>query len=107
MLDWDATSLPLALVLPYHSTPASATINLRFNGGGHLNHDLFWKVLAPPKDWQPPSGALEQARGWAARGRAGRERACGGPVAVLCCPLPAVLPGPCAPSACPLPGASR
>jgi len=32
---------------------------LRFNGGGHLNHTLFWENLCPEK--KTPSGALEAA----------------------------------------------
>lgn len=32
---------------------------LKFNGGGHLNHTLFWENLSPSKT--SPSGALETA----------------------------------------------
>lgn len=32
---------------------------LKFNGGGHLNHTLFWENLSPEKS--APSGALEAA----------------------------------------------
>ncbi|KAL4858516.1 Superoxide dismutase [Mn] 1 [Chlorella vulgaris] len=34
---------------------------IKFNGGGHLNHSAFWNMLCPEKEYQPPSGALEQA----------------------------------------------
>eukprot|EP00898_Chlorokybus_atmophyticus_P001411 jgi/Chlat1/2270/Chrsp17S08728 len=36
---------------------------LRFNGGGHANHTLFWSNLAPKKEGggEPPSGALAEA----------------------------------------------
>jgi superoxide dismutase, Fe-Mn family len=32
---------------------------LKFNGGGHINHSIFWTNLAPPKlgGGEPPSGA--------------------------------------------------
>ncbi len=34
---------------------------IRFNGGGHINHSLFWTILAPPqKDPQEPKGALAE-----------------------------------------------
>lgn len=31
---------------------------INFNGGGHINHDIFWTNLAPEKDCRPPSGDL-------------------------------------------------
>ncbi|KAK9808096.1 hypothetical protein WJX73_004762 [Symbiochloris irregularis] len=34
---------------------------LKFNGGGHVNHSLFWQNLTPEKDYKPPSGDLESA----------------------------------------------
>lgn len=36
---------------------------INFNGGGHLNHTLFWENLAPKKQGggEPPRGALEKA----------------------------------------------
>lgn len=30
----------------------------QFNGGGHVNHSIFWTNMAPPKDCSPPEGAL-------------------------------------------------
>eukprot|EP00158_Paraphelidium_tribonemae_P000992 Partr_v1_DN23817_c1_g1_i1_m63685 putative Destroys radicals which are normally produced within the cells and which are toxic to biological systems (By similarity) len=34
---------------------------LNFNGGGHINHSIFWTNLCPPKQFQPPTGPLSQA----------------------------------------------
>eukprot|EP00798_Chlamydomonas_sp_ICE-L_P006807 gene6807-30779_t len=31
---------------------------IKFNGGGHINHAIFWTNLCPPKDFKPPSGDL-------------------------------------------------
>mmetsp|Transcript_10544 Transcript_10544/g.38792 ORF Transcript_10544/g.38792 Transcript_10544/m.38792 type:complete len:226 (+) Transcript_10544:50-727(+) len=34
---------------------------LNFNGGGHVNHSIFWTNLTPVKDFTPPEGALLDA----------------------------------------------
>ncbi|MBP9842284.1 MAG: superoxide dismutase [Simkaniaceae bacterium] len=36
---------------------------LKFNGGGHINHSIFWTNLAPVSKGggEPPAGALKQA----------------------------------------------
>ena len=31
---------------------------LRFNGGGHINHSIFWENLCPEKDSGEPEGEL-------------------------------------------------
>jgi len=35
--------------------------SIRNNGGGHYNHDLFWRLMAPPGKGGEPSRALLQA----------------------------------------------
>ena len=50
-----------------HANDIAAQIALKplinFNGGGHLNHTLFWENLAPKSSGggEPPSGALAKA----------------------------------------------
>ncbi len=34
---------------------------IRFNGGGHINHSIFWTNLCPKAQFVPPSGALLKA----------------------------------------------
>ena len=34
---------------------------IKFNGGGHVNHSIFWTNLCSPKDFTPPSGELEKS----------------------------------------------
>ena len=55
---------------------------LRFNGGGHINHSIFWTNLAPPKEGggegptgTPPRGHFTWSAG--ARARAPRGIGCG------------------------------
>ncbi|KAI8105946.1 hypothetical protein M9434_000524 [Picochlorum sp. BPE23] len=31
---------------------------IKFNGGGHLNHSMFWEMLCPPGSSEPPQGKL-------------------------------------------------
>jgi Fe-Mn family superoxide dismutase len=31
---------------------------IKFNGGGHVNHALFWENLCPPSAYTPPAGDL-------------------------------------------------
>lgn len=31
---------------------------LKFNGGGHVNHSIFWTNLVSPKAYEPPSGEI-------------------------------------------------
>ena len=41
----------------------AAQAAIKFNGGGHLNHSIFWQNLAPPSEGggAPPTGALSAA----------------------------------------------
>jgi Fe-Mn family superoxide dismutase len=34
---------------------------IKFNGGGHVNHSIFWNNMCAKKDYAPPSGALGDA----------------------------------------------
>lgn len=34
---------------------------IRFNGGGHVNHSIFWTNLTPQKQFTPPQGQLLEA----------------------------------------------
>jgi Fe-Mn family superoxide dismutase len=44
------------LLLDISVVPEACRQGLRNNGGGHVNHSLFWKLLAPPHD--EPAGEV-------------------------------------------------
>ncbi len=54
--DWSAKTLE-EIVRGYDQAPKEVQTALRNHGGGHLNHSLFWKMLAP-KAGGKPSGDL-------------------------------------------------
>lgn len=41
--------------------PEEIRTAVRNNGGGHLNHSLFWEVIAPAKENNAPTGKLAEA----------------------------------------------
>lgn len=41
--------------------PEQIRTAVRNNGGGHLNHSLFWEVIAPGSNSKAPTGKLEAA----------------------------------------------
>ena len=43
------------------SVPEQIRTAVRNNGGGHLNHSLFWEVIAPATDENEPTGKLKEA----------------------------------------------
>ncbi|UPR01985.1 superoxide dismutase [Chloropicon primus] len=43
-------------IMELHHSKHHQAIN--FNGGGHINHSIFWENLCPVKDYRPPQGAL-------------------------------------------------
>lgn len=44
------------------STQVSLQSQIKFNGGGNINHSIFWKNLCPPKDSRGmPHGPLAEA----------------------------------------------
>lgn len=65
---YDRPHHPRTLLLVTHSRSAddaSAIITLggalRFNGGGHINHSIFWQNLAPKGKGGEPQGELLNA----------------------------------------------
>lgn len=51
---------PVELLKDINSVPEAIRTALRNNVGGHVNHSLFWKTLAPATG-QKPEGALLEA----------------------------------------------
>jgi len=40
------------------TTQCTLTRAIKFNGGGHVNHSIFWTNLCPKGDFRPPEGKL-------------------------------------------------
>ena len=55
-----ANKSPEALIADLSSVPESVRTMVRNNGGGHVNHTFFWKLLAPNAGGQP-KGKLADA----------------------------------------------
>lgn len=51
---------PLEILARIDSVPESKRTAVRNNGGGHVNHTLFWEIMAP-NGGGTPSGALAEA----------------------------------------------
>ena len=55
----EGVQCPCVLSTRLHELPEDKQTAVRNNGGGHANHSLFWKILAPGKGGTP-SGELAQ-----------------------------------------------
>src|SRR6478735_9944663 len=55
-----ANKSPEQLIADLASVPESVRTMVRNNGGGHVNHTFFWKLLAPNAGGQP-KGKLAEA----------------------------------------------
>jgi len=60
--EWQAKTLQ-DLLADLEAIPGSIRATVRNNGGGHANHDLFWRILAPSAE-MGPQGKLAE---WIAR----------------------------------------
>ena len=58
--DWAAKSIE-AICASITSVPEAVRTAVRNNGGGHYNHALFWRLLAPAGKGGTPSPALAAA----------------------------------------------
>lgn len=52
--------MPEQLISNLAAVPESARAAVRNNGGGHVNHTMFWEIMTPGGSAQP-TGALAQA----------------------------------------------
>ena len=49
------------LMLTFHKLPEALQAPIRNHGGGHLNHSLFWNIMATPAGKVEPVGDLAEA----------------------------------------------
>ena len=49
------------LIRGLSSVPEDIRATVRNNGGGHVNHSMFWQIMAPKGSGGEPSGALADA----------------------------------------------
>ncbi|CDQ40525.1 MULTISPECIES: superoxide dismutase [Virgibacillus] len=50
-----------SIISNLEAVPEDVRTAVRNNGGGHLNHTLFWEVIAPGKEAAAPAGKLAEA----------------------------------------------
>ncbi|GAA0437422.1 superoxide dismutase [Agaribacter marinus] len=50
-----------AIISNLEAVPEDIRTAVRNNGGGHLNHTLFWEIIAPGKEAAEPAGKLAEA----------------------------------------------
>ncbi len=48
------------LISNINEVPEDIRVAVRNNGGGHLNHSMFWNIMSPEKG-QTPEGSLKEA----------------------------------------------
>ncbi len=54
--DWQSKSIE-DIIRNLDNVPADISMAVRNHGGGHLNHSMFWEMMAPARG-QEPTGAL-------------------------------------------------
>jgi superoxide dismutase, Fe-Mn family len=54
-----AAMSPEQLIRNIDSVPESIRTTVRNNGGGHVNHSLFWEIMAPGKGGEPKGNVAE------------------------------------------------
>jgi Fe-Mn family superoxide dismutase len=53
----------LELIMDLDALPAEIRTAVRNNGGGHVNHSLFWTVMGPKKGGEPSGDLAERING--------------------------------------------
>ena len=51
------------LIRNINDVPEDIRVAVRNNGGGHLNHSMFWEIMAPATGQQPEGALLEAING--------------------------------------------